>query len=299
MCCLAEGLAKLFLFVFNTVFFIIGVALVGIGAFVLVDDSYILSAFSYVPETVPVSSTDVQSILDGTSFLKSAAYILIAVGAFVLLIGFCGCCGACCKNRCMLGTYAFVVLLIFIIQVAGGAVAWVFRTKAETYLNDYLTSTITYTYNGEDFIGGQVIAVSTDTITLAWDTMQLQLGCCGVTNYTDYASAEAWTASGAYTYDSVAIAAVIPPSCCQVNDGSLYPVSVTEITPMTTWAGCMETGHTGANLGGCVTTVKEQLMNYSLWVMIAGIGLGTVELLGVVFACCLCKAYKKEDEDYA
>lgn len=34
--------------------------------------------------------------------VDTAAYVTIGIGAFVLLVGFLGCCGACCESMCML-----------------------------------------------------------------------------------------------------------------------------------------------------------------------------------------------------
>lgn len=36
-------------------------------------------------------------------FFRYAAYILIAFGVFVFLVGFCGCCGAIRGSKCLLG----------------------------------------------------------------------------------------------------------------------------------------------------------------------------------------------------
>ena len=41
---------------------------------------------------------------DGSGpLMEYAAYVLIGVGAFVLIVGFFGCCGAIKESRCMLG----------------------------------------------------------------------------------------------------------------------------------------------------------------------------------------------------
>lgn len=36
--------------------------------------------------------------------LANAGYLLIAVGVVIAFMGFLGCCGACCENKCMLMT---------------------------------------------------------------------------------------------------------------------------------------------------------------------------------------------------
>lgn len=281
MCCLAEGIAKTFLFIVNTVFFMLGIALVGVGVFVLMDDSVILDAFSYVPAEIPVTADDINSVLSATSFLKAGAIIIISVGAAILFIGFCGCCGACCKNKCLIGTYGVLVLLILIVQITGAALVWVFKSDAETLLVDYLQSTIDVAYDGPGF-NADVIGVSTDTITLAWDTLQLQFGCCGVSNYTSYATASLWT--NTYTYNSASFTADIPPSCCQVTGADAYPSIYEGITPLTSYSDCMTLAG-GANLVGCYTTIYDLLNAYSLYVFIAGVSVAALEFISV------CKTY--------
>ena len=56
----------------------------------------------------------------------------------------------------------------------------------------------------------------------------LQLECCGAYNYTDFAAATVWNNS--YTSSGVTINAIVPPTCCKVDDISLFPGSLDEIT---------------------------------------------------------------------
>ena len=66
-----------------------GVAVLGVGIWILVDPDL----QDYI---------DVIHVTD-EEYFKYAAYILIAFGAFVLVVGFCGCCGAIRNSKCMLG----------------------------------------------------------------------------------------------------------------------------------------------------------------------------------------------------
>ena len=56
-------------------------------------------------------------MIDGSSFMKvisdnmiifNAVYVIIAVGAAILVISFMGCCGAVNENKCMLGTVSSI-----------------------------------------------------------------------------------------------------------------------------------------------------------------------------------------------
>lgn len=70
-----------------------GAVILGVGIWVTVDSSSLLGILEKVE--------DAPSEL---SHLVSVGYLLIAVGAFLLIIGFLGCCGAVRESRCMLLT---------------------------------------------------------------------------------------------------------------------------------------------------------------------------------------------------
>ena len=58
-----------------------------------------------------VNHVKVLSVLEGGELIEYASYVLIAVGGFVLIVGFFGCCGAIKENKCMLGmvwSYVFM-----------------------------------------------------------------------------------------------------------------------------------------------------------------------------------------------
>lgn len=64
-----------------------------IGALVEINGTRILGVLSNIKDIPPE-----------LTHLANAGYLLIAVGAILTLMGFLGCCGACCQNKCMLMT---------------------------------------------------------------------------------------------------------------------------------------------------------------------------------------------------
>lgn len=74
-----------------------GVCILGVGVWVKVDSGSLLGLLESVDGAPP-----------GVSQLANVAYLLIAVGAVLLLIGFLGCCGAVRESRCMLLTVSDV-----------------------------------------------------------------------------------------------------------------------------------------------------------------------------------------------
>lgn len=89
----------------------------------------------------------------------------------------------------------------------------------------------------------------------AWDFIQHQLQCCGVNGPNDW-----------QTY-----AGIPPPSsCCSSGSG----------------ATCSTFSK------GCYDKVKEDISQYAVYVGIAGIGIGLIEIIGIIFSCCLANQVK-------
>lgn len=100
---------KYLMFVFNFIFWAIGCALLAVGIWAKVDQGRLPSFISE----------------DVASSLNVYAWVIIVVGAVVLVIGFFGCCGAIRESQCMLATFFVFLLLIFIGLLAIGIIAYV------------------------------------------------------------------------------------------------------------------------------------------------------------------------------
>lgn len=70
-----------------------GAVILGVGIWVKVDSSSLFGILESVKDAPPQ-----------LSHLASVGYVLIGVGAFLVVIGFLGCCGAVRESRCMLLT---------------------------------------------------------------------------------------------------------------------------------------------------------------------------------------------------
>ncbi|ETE66149.1 Tetraspanin-1, partial [Ophiophagus hannah] len=99
--------------------------LLGIGIWVTVDSKSFLNIFA------ALSASVLQFVYVG--------YLLIAIGAVLFLLGFLGCCGAQKESKCLLIMFFSIVLIIFIIEVAGAVVALVYTSLAETVLQATVT----------------------------------------------------------------------------------------------------------------------------------------------------------------
>ncbi|MED6256656.1 hypothetical protein ATANTOWER_031694 [Ataeniobius toweri] len=163
---MCNNILKIMMFIFNGVIFLAGVAILGVGVWVTVDSDSLLGLLD-----------DVENLPDEVFRLASVGYVMIGVGAALLLIGFLGCCGAIMENRCMLLTFFSVVLIIFLIEVAGAVVLFVFDDVAEDIfdnLEDEVRKTIQSKYGADE------------KMTSLWNATMERFECCGYKNYTDF-----------------------------------------------------------------------------------------------------------------
>ncbi|KAM9856965.1 tetraspanin-1-like [Aulostomus maculatus] len=183
MCC--KGFLKIMMFVFNGGIFLAGATILGVGIWVKVDSGSLLGILS-----------DVEGAPPGLSELANVSYLLITVGAVLLVIGFFGCCGAIKESKCMLLTFFSIVLIIFLIEVAGAVVLFVFEDVADQLfmsLESEVIESIKRDYGSDD------------SLTSLWNATMDQFQCCGFKNYTDFDGSPFNEQHGGNVY---------PPTCC-------------------------------------------------------------------------------------
>lgn len=90
----------------------------------------------------------------------------------------------------------------------------------------------------------------------AWDFIQSQLQCCGVDSYSDWISDKK----------------DVPKSCCKNQNACSSASDYFSV--------------------GCYNKVKEDVKAYAVYVGIAGIGIGLIEIIGIIFSCCLANQVK-------
>jgi len=135
---------KWFLCVVNVILFIVGLAEIGAGAYVMASDST-----TWTGSDIPKFS--------------------IAMGVLVAFIAFLGCCGARKENRCMLWIYAFILFWVVLAQTSGLTVCAVgssytkeFLSTCWNELSDVDISKIEKAYDCCSFDGNDTDATPTD-----------------------------------------------------------------------------------------------------------------------------------------
>uniref|UniRef100_A0A674NE61 Tetraspanin n=1 Tax=Takifugu rubripes TaxID=31033 RepID=A0A674NE61_TAKRU len=219
---------KYLLFVFNFLFWVGGAAVLAVGVWTLVEKS------------------DYLSLLASGTFAASAC-ILVVAGSLVVVTGFLGCCAVIREQRSWLSLYFFCLLLIFLIELVAGVLAYVYYQKVSEELKQHLNLTMTENY----------AQPGKEDITLAVDRLQQDFKCCGSNNSGDWAASR-------FVTSGQAAGRVVPDSCCKT------------ITPM-----CGRRNHP-SNIyrveGGCISKLEQFLADHLLVIGAVGIGVACLQL---------------------
>lgn len=154
------------MFIFNFCIFAAGAAILAVGVWVKVDSGSLLGVLS-----------DIKDAPSQLAQLANVGYLLIAIGAVLVIMGFLGCCGAIRESRCMLLLFFIIILIIFLAEVAGAVVVLVFQPLFQGILDDLSDKVVA---NIREEYGND------EGLSSLWNTTMTDLKCCGYRNYTDF-----------------------------------------------------------------------------------------------------------------
>ncbi|BHF61513.1 hypothetical protein AAHC03_0189 [Spirometra sp. Aus1] len=141
--------------IFNFLFILIGLTVVGLGIYLLVS--------GYVSEP------------DGRlSILAFPCIGLTILGIIPVFLAICGCWGALRFNRCCLGLYFTFLLFVFAAEIATGIAGVVYKQQVRDGIMQYLKAAVD-AYQPND---GQKLT--------ALDLIQVTFQCCGYESSNDY-----------------------------------------------------------------------------------------------------------------
>ncbi|XP_062608728.1 tetraspanin-9-like [Saccostrea cucullata] len=263
-CCGRFG--KVLLIGINILFFLLGIGLLiaGIVAKVNAIADEVLPALN----KVELAGNDLGNVLNSVSIL------VIIIGAFIVVVAGLGLFGACCEVRCMLVTYAILVLLLLLMKIAAVILWFQMRKVFNEETKEALLKSLQ-----ENFIDDSLN--STNDISNAWNYAFLTFDCCGVNRVqgttNDFDLTPWCTTSGECQQTN----AQIPKTCC---------VGVTESNYKTQApADCYASVSKNYNTQGCYDRFQELVQSSSAPVIGVAITVMVIELLGFVFAIVLCK----------
>ncbi|KAF1615468.1 UNVERIFIED_CONTAM: CD63 antigen, partial [Eudyptes pachyrhynchus] len=162
---------KFLVFVFNFIFWVCGVALIAIGIYaqVALDKALVVSSAS----------------------ASSSPVAILVLGVIIFFISFFGCCGAWKESYCMVTTFAVLLSIIFLVEIAAAIAGYVFKDKVG----------MRWPWGGEGRASGA--RPPPDPLGVPPPP---QFACCGANNYTDWSTIERFKVND-----------TVPRSCCRVN----------------------------------------------------------------------------------
>ncbi|KER21954.1 hypothetical protein T265_09851 [Opisthorchis viverrini] len=154
MCTSCASCIRFLMIIFNIVFTVIGLVLLGAGLY------FHFSSFGFRG-------------MENHNFLAYTFILIITVGALSVVLGILGCCGSYHYSRCLLGFYFALLLIIFAAEIAVGVAGFVYRDQAQQLVHLTLKAGV------ED--------IKLHRGEIRWmDTIQIMFQCCGYDNQLDY-----------------------------------------------------------------------------------------------------------------
>jgi len=267
MCGIPTKIAKLLLFTINFAVWICGGVIMGVGIALAVDEELWSEWFAIVDGM-------------GDELFAAAIYMMISIGVLLFLVGFLGCCGVCKGNRCMLQTYIILVSILLAMELVGGILAIVFKDSLSEDIKTDMRKDIQEKYDGVN---------ATDGVSLGWNSMQLNLECCGAYNYTDYEGSN-WSNGKSEP---------VPITCCKgvQKKDNYYTISDADKELCFVEAdGTPKASYSRLYARGCYQGLDVWISEKSDIIIGVLIGLGAVQLFGLIGACCV---KDKLDDDMA
>ncbi|XP_078326619.1 uncharacterized protein LOC111123565 isoform X1 [Crassostrea virginica] len=266
-----SSIGRLVIVILNVVFVIVSVVLLaaGIALKFLKDNAFIKDAEDQIKASLKamLESTGNSNVDLGNFSLSgvfgTAAVCLIAIGAFLLVVAFCGCCGACYKFQTLLVIYAGILVFLLvgefsliIVLYASPAVKNMVKDELTVSLNDYQGLT------------------GTNVESLLWNGVMREFQCCGVVDYKDFARvAKKW--DNTPDIGGAATAALETPIACCVE----IPTSATSVSCAT---GTLDASTNNFNKG-CFDKIWDKIFEDPAMLGIVLTIAFSVQILLIVF----------------
>ncbi|XP_051580467.1 CD151 antigen-like [Myxocyprinus asiaticus] len=209
-----------------------------------------------------VEKSDYISLLSSKIYAVSA-YILIVAGAIVMVTGVLGCCATFKEQRRLLRVYFVLLLCIFMLEILAGVLAYIYYQQLNEELRENLRETMVQQYHQPE----------QDHVTKAVDKLQQEFKCCGSNSSSD------WTES-VWIRSTASDGRAVPDSCCKSPSDRCghrdHPSNIYKVE------------------GGCITKLENFILNHLQIIGAVGVGVACVQIVGMVFTCCLYRSLKSE-----
>jgi len=260
---------RYFLIGLNTLFGLLGLTLLGIGGYVMVEVKKYAGVTEGSYDGIPI--------------------FIICLGLFVFLIAFFGCFGAWKQNSCLTMTYSVVLAILVICQIGAGIAGFVLKDQLFDTLETELSKTMKSWDTTKDSNDKPVPNLEAD----GWDLLHESFKCCGVNSYQDWTNTTIMGDQSNFSnyisnngWDPKETEYPTPSSCCGYGhdegdcgwtytdpDGTIYEE-------------------------GCVKKVDNWLEDNISIIAGAAVGIAVVQIVGVLFGCYLIKSENGYSEDF-
>ncbi|XP_061193063.1 tetraspanin-9-like [Saccostrea echinata] len=257
---------KVYLSVINAIFLLLGLGLLVAG--ILVRINAISSDVTPALNSVNVANYKLGDLSHNLSI------IFIVIGAFIVIVAGLGLIGACCEVKCMLITYAILVLIVLIIKLAAVILWFQMRNEFDDTVKKAMKDSL-----DKNFVNDTLD--SENSVSNAWNYVFLTFDCCGldpmmVKNGSEFSKTPWCTKKGSCKEHL----ATIPRTCCEGVDNSNYLMAKTE---------CYLNVTKGYNEKGCYEAVEDLISTYGNAFIGISITVIVIELLAIVFAIIICR----------
>merc|ERR1712038_177695 len=178
----------------------------------------------------------------GLALIIAGAVVLTKLGDYIEFMG-----GSASGLAILVIVVGCIIFIIFVLEIAAGIAAYVARDKVSDIIQEEMNDSISK-YNEPEY-------------KQAWDVMQSDLECCGITASSD------WNGN-------------IPGSCCINDDGADPPTCTSDASNLYT--------------DGCFDSLTAWAEDNILVIGGVGIGLAFIQIVGIILSCCLARSIKKE-----
>jgi len=275
--------ARIVLGTSNVLLFICGVLQLSFGIVGIADPDALADFIYWLPGVQSVAD-----IINIPEVVVSCSTYMIVVGCFMMLFGFLGCAGTIYNNKWLLFFYWVLLSVLVIVEIILIIVAACNPSLVQTEVQSVMYTSL-HRYFSPVTIDHKYVHLPDHVVAVAWVSMQFEVGCCGVTNYTDY-QAFPWNNTISFP-ESDEITATVPPSCCKLSRDTSVPKDIDEFQNL---KGCLVALNGAYNVRGCYFAVNEIFVQYS-YVPI-GICSGCIVVQGFAIAMAVMLWRAKDDK---
>lgn len=192
---------------------------------------------------------------------------MIILGSVTLLLGLFGCCAA-CQNVEMVSLFGLLLTIVLLLQLVVGFYLFYTRDSFRTGTKEALRLTIATNYTGLE------PSQNTGLVTNLWDALMLQMECCGVDSFRDFALSPQWIENGQST---------IPMACCAMKDKS-DPSAGPRVAACRMFPTMVDSNKEV----GCFVYIWRHIEPVIEKFFLLLLVLGSLKLIAGLLCCCIC-----------